>query len=412
MTTTHITKDNIMVTEQIRAADTDVHRADASAQTLVAAATAIGPLIRESIDVGERDRRLPATTMRALTEAGFFRLCRPHHLGGLEADPITVAEVVEELARHDGSAAWCAVNCGVAGVLQSFTDPAGVSEIGTAPEVIVNGVINPTGRAVEVDGGYRVSGRWAFVSNCHHCTWLAPSSIVFKGDTMSSGPTGPAIVVTWIPASDWQIIDTWDTAGLRATGSHDIEVSDVFVPAHRTFPLPFPDPVPSGALFRFPVVALWSVGLAAVALGIAQAAIDETIRLAGAKTPFGMTSTLATRATAQIAVCDAIATVGSARALLVEETSRMWRLVQAGTSVTPEQVAALRIAATHATAATANAVDGMYTAAGGSAVFASNPLQRHLRDVHMITQHHFVAPPTYEMVGKIVLGVESDGFML
>ena len=152
--------------------------------------------------------------------------------------------------------------------------------------------------------------------------------------------------------------------------------------------------------------------MAASALGIARAAIDELLRLAGTKTPFGMASTLSTRTTAQIAVCEAMATVRSARALVVEETTCLWEMVQAGTPVTTEQQALLRIAATHATAASADVVDRMYTAAGGSAVYASSPLQRLLRDIHAITQHVFVAPPTYEPLGKILLGVEPDGFML
>ena len=218
--------------------------------------------------------------------------------------------------------------------------------------------------------------------------------------------------MTWINESDWRIIDTWDTAGLRATGSHDIEVSDVFVPKRRTAPLPPRHPVADGALFRFPVVGLWSVGLAASALGIARAAIDELLRLAATKTPFGMASTLSTRATAQIVAGEAMASVGSARALLVEETTRMWEMVQAGTPVTAEKQALLRIAATHATAASAGAVDRMYTAAGGTALYASSPLQRCLRDVHGVTQHAFVAPPTYESLGTIMLGVEPEGFML
>ena len=292
-----------------------------SPDALVDVARELGPLIRENADRGERERRLPGETARGLTEAGFFRLCRPHQLGGVEVDPITVLEVVEEIARHDGSAAWCALNCSVAGVLQSFLAQEGAREIGSAPDGVVNGVFAPSGRAVEVEGGYRVNGRWTFVSNCHHCHWLALANIVFKGDTMSEGPTGPEIVTTWIKASDWRIIDTWDTAGLRATGSHDIEVSDVFVPKHRAVLEPPPEPVSYGPLFRFPIVGLFSVGIAASALGIAQAAIDELLRLAGTKTPFGMASTLSTRTTAQIAVAEAMATVRSARALVVEETS-------------------------------------------------------------------------------------------
>lgn len=388
--------------------------ADSSAtrESLVDAARRLGPLIQESIGQGERERRLPATTARALREAGFFRLCRPRRLGGLEADPLTVLEVVEEIARHDGSAAWCALNCGIAGMLQSFLPPEGAREIGSSPDVVLNGVIAPTGRATEVDGGYRVTGRWSFASNCDHCGWLAPSCIVYRGGAMSEGPAGPEIVVTWVESPDFQIIDNWDAAGLRATGSHDVEVAGVFVPRSRTFLMPPSEPRVGGALFRFPVVALWAAGMASAALGLARAAIDEVLRLAGTKTPFGMTSKLATRPTSQIAVCEALAGACSARALLVEETARMWALVQAPTPVTSEQRARLRIAATHATATSASVVDRMYTVAGGTALLSSSPLQRCLRDVHAITQHLFVAPPSYEMLGKILLGVEPDGFLL
>ena len=155
---------------------------------IVGAAKELGPLLRENADQGERDRRLPAATVKVLTEAGFFRLCRPHELGGLEADPITVLNVVEEIARHDGSAAWCALNCSIAGVLQSFLAQEGAREIGSALDVVVNGVFAPSGRAFfEVEGGYRVNGRWTFVSNCDHCHWLVPACIIFKGDTMSAG---------------------------------------------------------------------------------------------------------------------------------------------------------------------------------------------------------------------------------
>ena len=390
----------------------DMELLDERPQELVAAARQIGAVLRQTAQEGERQRRLPAKAVTALTDAGFFRLCRPRHLGGLEADPPTVLASIEELARHDGSAAWCALNSGIAGVLHAFLPPEGASETG-GEDVIVNGVIAPTGRALARDGGYLVTGRWSFVSNCHQCTWLAPANIVFHGDEMSMTPDGPEIVLTFLEAGEWSIIDTWDTVGLRATGSHDIEVSEVFVPAHRTIPLPLPDPVSDGALFRFPIVGLWSIGLAACALGIAQAAIDDIVDLAGTKTPFGPgAATLASRTTAQLAVCDAMALVRAARALVQEETTALWQQVQSGTLATAEQRASLRLAATHATIASARAVDLMYTAAGSTSVFTASPLQQRLRDVHAITQHFFVAPPTYETIGKVVLGVEPDGFML
>jgi alkylation response protein AidB-like acyl-CoA dehydrogenase len=380
--------------------------------TLVAAAAGIGDVLRRRADAGERDRRLPDAAAGALTEAGMFRLCRARELGGLEADPLTVVAVVEELARHDGSAAWCALNSGIAGMLQSFLQPAGARDIGAGHDVVLNGVIAPMGQAVEVDGGYRVSGRWPFVSNCHHCTWLALSCVVVPGGTAAAPTDEPQMVMSFVPVAQWRIIDTWDTVGLRATGSHDVEVSDVFVPAHRVIPADPSEPLREGALFRFPVVGLFAVGMAACALGLARAAIDAVVDLARTKTPFGMASTLATRATTQIAVCEALATVRSASALLVQETGDMWHAVRRGESLTPEQRARLRLATTHAAASAATAIDGAYTTAGSSAIFGSSALQRCLRDVHTLTQHVFVAPPTYETAGKVLLGVEPDGFML
>jgi indole-3-acetate monooxygenase len=380
--------------------------------TITSGARALGDVLRRHAEEGERQRRLPAATADALIDAGMFRLCRSRELGGLETDPLTVIEVIEELARHDASAAWCALNCGIAAVLQSFLPPAGADELGAGHDVVVNGVIAPTGQAVEVEGGYRVSGRWSFVSNCHQCTWLALSCVVVPRDAAATAADGPPIILTFVPAAQWQIIESWDTVGLRATGSHDIEVSDVFVPADRTVPIQLSEPVRDGALSRFPVVGLFSVGIAACALGLAHAAIDEVLDLAGTKTPFGMASTLATRSTTQIAVCEAIAMARSARALLVQEADPMWRAVQAGEPVAAEQRAFLRIATTHATGAAAAAVGRAYAAAGSSAIFTSSPLQRCLRDVHTLTQHFFVAAPTYELTGKVLLGVEPDGFML
>jgi alkylation response protein AidB-like acyl-CoA dehydrogenase len=378
---------------------------------LLEAARRIGAVLEQTADAGERERRLHAEAAKALTQAGFFRLCRPRHLGGLEADPPAVLVAIEELARHDGSAAWCALNSGVAGALHSFLPRDGARETGSE-NAVVNGIIAPSGRAVESDGGHVINGRWSFASNCHQCTWLVPASIVFHGDEMSMSPDGPEIVMTFLAAGDWQIIDTWHTVGLRGTGSHDIEVVDAFVPAHRIIRLPFADPLTDGPLFRFPLIGLFAIGFAACALGIARAAIGDVEELARFKTPFGGTTPLASRTTTQLAVCEAVAQVRAARAYLYDETTSLWHKVQAGSLVTADDRAALRLAATHATAASAKAVDLMYTVAGGTSVFTSSPLQRRLRDVHAITQHFFVAPPSYETIGKVVLGVEPDGFML
>jgi alkylation response protein AidB-like acyl-CoA dehydrogenase len=170
--------------------------------------------------------------------------------------------------------------------------------------------------------------------------------------------------------------------------------------------------VQAGTLFKFPIFALFAVGMAAAALGIARAAIDELTRLATQKTPFGMASTLSARATAQIAVCEAEAAVRSGRALLADSTSRVWEALQAGETISAQDRALLRLAATKATLESARATDLLYTAGGGTALYSSNPLQRCLRDVHAITQHVFVAPPTQKIIGRILLGVDPDAALL
>ena len=340
-----------------------------------------------------------------------FRLCRSRRLGGLETDPLTVIDVVEELARHDGSAAWCALNCGIAGVLQSFLASEGASEIGASHDVVVNGVIAPAGRAAEVDGGYRVSGRWSFVGNSHHCTWLALSCVVVAGDGATAAAGEPRIVMTFVPASQWRIFDTWDTVGLRATGSHDVDMSDVFVPEHRAISIQMSEPVQDGALFRFPLVGLFSVGMAACALG-----------LEARRSTRCSTSHVRRRRSG----CPRHSRPGQPpdRDVRGPGDGRLGRCAPpAGDRPHVAGRAGRWAAHSGATGALAHrrhprggaaaaAVDRAFTAAGSSAIFGSNPLQRCLRDIRTLTQHFFLAPPTYEMTGKVLLGVEPDGFML
>ena len=132
---------------------------NSSQDALVGAARKLGPLLRENANQGERDRRLPAATVKGLTEAGFFRLCRPRELGGLEADPITVLNVVEEIARYDGSAAWCALNCSIASALRIVPGAGGDSRDRECARRGGQRHLCPERPALEVEGGYRLTGR-------------------------------------------------------------------------------------------------------------------------------------------------------------------------------------------------------------------------------------------------------------
>jgi indole-3-acetate monooxygenase len=382
------------------------------ATPLVEVARSLVPLVLEYAEQGEADRCLPAPVTKAFTEAGLFRMCRPRELGGLEADPITVMEVVEELARADGATGWVAMILGAGSVFAGILPKEGAQEIFADRNVASGGSFALTGRAVPVDGGYRVSGRWSFMSGCHQCQWLGGSCIVFDGDKPRMGPFGPEIVVPLCPVADGKIVDTWNVAGLRGTGSHDFELSDVFVPRARCAPMPPPGPTFSGPLYAFPFFGFLSISIAACAAGIARAAVDELVRVAKTKTPFGMTSTLSTRSSAQIAVSEAHAALLSGRAMLRESVRQIWDKIVNGSPVSAQDRALLRLAATNMTLSAARAVDLAYTAGGGSALYAKSPLQRCLRDIRAITQHATVASHTHELFGKILLGVEADAPLL
>ena len=360
------------------------------------------PRIRAAADEIERARRVPLELVHALADAGVFRLCVPQALGGEEAHPGRLVEVIETIASADGSAGWCAMIGATSGIVSAYLPDDVAREIyGTDPRVVTGGVYAPSGKAVPEAEGYRVSGRWPFASGSEHCAWLMGGCLVRDGDA-------PRARMMLFPAADAQIIDTWTVAGLRGTGSHDMAVDDLFVPAERSVSLTADRPRAGGALYAFPVFGLLASGIAAVALGIARAAIDELIRLAATKTPQGSRRSLAERGVVQAQVAEAEALARGGRALLADAIGDAWLAAEATGEIATPQRAALRLAATHATSSAARATDLMYNAAGGTSVYATSPLQRCFRDVHVATQHAMVAPATLELAGRILLGLDTD----
>ncbi|WP_437307749.1 acyl-CoA dehydrogenase family protein [Sorangium sp. So ce388] len=383
--------------------------ASAGSTSLLDAARSLVPLVKEHADQGERERRLPDPVAKAFREAGILRLCRPRALGGTEADPITAMEVIEELSRADGAAGWCAMICGATGAFDAYLPVAGGKEMYASPDAVTAGVFAPTGRAVEVEGGYRITGRWAMASACHHCDWLGGTAVVFDGAAPRMLPVGiPECVVPLFRASECKILDTWSVSGLVGTGSHDFEVVDVFAPSSRCIRLPLRASSHPAPLFAFPFFGLLASAVAATALGIARAALDELVRLAATKTPYGMTASLATRPSTALVVAEAEATLGAARAYLFESVRDVWNAVNAGEPITIKERARVRLAATNAVLGAARAVDLAFSAGGATALYTKSPLQRCFRDVHAVTQHAMVAPHTREVQGRVLLGLDAD----
>jgi alkylation response protein AidB-like acyl-CoA dehydrogenase len=277
-------------------------------------------------------------------------------------------------------------------------------------DAIACGVFAPMGRARRVDGGFRVSGRWPVASGCEHSRWRTGGAIVEGDAPLASG--APDVRTMIFPAADAHVVDTWDVSGLRGTGSHDIEVKDVFVPAEMSYSLVTDRPRHTAAIYALPVFGFLAAGVAAVTIGIARSAIDAFVALAKAKQPMGAKRSIAHREIVQLSVARAEAKVRAARAGLRDALGEVEAEVSARGTASLKGRAHFRIASVHAAAEAAAAVDLVYEAGGGTSIYAKSPLQRAFRDVHVATQHVMVSATTATLAGRILLDVETDTSML
>lgn len=380
-----------------------------TSESSLSAARRLSPRAAELAEQTERERALSPELVAALRDAGLLALCLPRSLGGREAAPGEMVWALEELARGDGATAWCAMIASTSAVLGAYLPQSDAELIFAAGRHVTGGVFAPRGRAERRDDGYLVSGRWSFASGVRHCDWVLGGCVVHDGEEPELLPSGaPDVRLMMMPADAVEVIDTWSVSGLRGTGSHDMAVSAQLVPASRGVSLLSDSPREPGALYAFPLFGLLALGIAAVALGIARGAIEDLLALAGTKTPAGGRRTLAERATVQAELAQAEAELRAARGLVLGEVEHAWFAALNGGSIDERQRAGLRMAATHATTVAARATGSMYTLAGGSSIYDSSPLQRRFRDVHVATQHVMVAPATWELTGRLLLGLPTD----
>lgn len=385
-------------------------------EPLLSRARALEPIIRENADATERDRRLARPVLEAMRAAGLFRMFTPRSLGGLEADPVTVARVAEEIAGFDSAAGW-ALQAGNTGAWWAARFPeAGVAELfAHGPDLLIAASFSPPHRAEEVPGGYRFTGRGPLASTIHDAPWLMMTGIVFDGEQPRTTPVGPAIVAVILRTSEVEIVDTWHSLGMRGTDSNDVAADGVFVPASRSAlvaPVFEPGAHFGGPLYRLPALAAVDVVIAPVALAIARGAITALRELTDRKTPLGATRTLRHRAAVQSAVADGEARLRSARLLFYDTLAATWQRAVAGVAVTLEQRADLMLACTHAVRTAAQVVDLMHRVGGTSGVYARNPLERHLRDALTVRHHGFLAESRLETVGQVYLGLEPEFAMV
>jgi alkylation response protein AidB-like acyl-CoA dehydrogenase len=383
-------------------------------KNLVETANELGPILSQYIEEEESSRRLSRPVLDVLRKAGFFRLLLPKSLGGIEADPVTTAKVVEEVARYNTAAGWSLMVANTTTWWVGRLPENGIEEIyrKDGPNTFLAGAFHPPMKAIPIEGGYLISGRGPLFSNVHEGNWIFVTAFVMEDGQMKMNNGQPEIVCAFLKPEECEIVDTWYTLGMRATDSNDFAANEVFVPAYRTFPL-VPEFRPGkhfkGLLYQFPAIGICVACLIApVALAVARNAIEELKILAGKKTPLGSTVTIKERGVVQRKLGEAEALVQSSRAYLYQQIAESWNRTLAGEKISFEEKAGLQLAAAHTNQSCFKAVDLMYSAAGSTAIYTRNKLEHYFADAQVIRQHGFVNESRYETVAQVYLGLQPD----
>jgi len=260
-----------------------------------------------------------------------------------------------------------------------------------------------------MDGGFSVTGRAPFVSNCQDADWIAVTAAVTNGGESPGGD--PEVVMVYFPQGECEIIDNWDVLGMRGTGSNDISAADVFVPTARTFPF-----VPEfnagkhyqSPLYQFSLIGVTASSIPPVLLAVARNAIDAVSALAQGKTPVTSPTLLRDRASTQTKLAQAEAILRSSRLLFYDPLDQAWQATLAGQDHSLEQRADIMLAMAHASASAVQAVDLVYSVAGTSGIRTGNTLERCFRDIQVLRHHVFTSEARYGTAGQVYLGLEPD----
>jgi alkylation response protein AidB-like acyl-CoA dehydrogenase len=368
----------------------------------------LAPTLRAFADDAERERRLPEPAAQAMARAGLYRTAAPRSVGGFECEPEVQIETIEAIAAVDGSTGWnLMIGIEVMGFLGATLEPAFGAALFADPDLIVSGALNPVGVATRVEGGYRVNGQWPFASGCHNAHYFWGQCQVRDADGNPPAPGEPALREALIPRDEFEILDTWRVSGMRGSGSHDVQATDVFVPDERMTAVLFEPTRETGVLFRLPPFSRLAYNKVGVSTGIARSAIDQFVELASTHSRRAVGATLRERADVQIAVADADTRLGSARAFVLDAVGAVWQAVAEGRDPTTPERARVHLACSNAATQSIRAVDLVCGVAGTKAIFESSPLERCQRDVRVVPQHITVAPQWNANAGRVLLGLPS-----
>ncbi len=371
------------------------------------------PGLADRTEAVEDARRVPVETITELRETGFFRMLQPRRYGGLESNPVDFYATVRAIAGVCGSTGWTASVMGVhPWQLGLFAEAAQDDVWGTGPDVLLASSYAPVGRLTEIDGGYRLAGRWSFSSGCDHAEWFLLGALVI-------GPTGSAVdfITTLVHRRDVEIVDVWNTIGLRGTGSNDVIVRDVQLPTHRVLRnfehsrLAGPgQAVNTGPLYRMPFGAIFTSTVTAPILGTVQGSLDAYVATMTDRhrLSFGGGRFMEDQF-AQVAFARASSDVDAAILQMDRNISELYAAATAGREIPMELRLRARRDQVRGTERALDAIDMLFKTAGGNSLRHNNPIGRAWRDAHAGSVH--VANDverTLAMYGKGAFGIPVE----
>jgi 3-hydroxy-9,10-secoandrosta-1,3,5(10)-triene-9,17-dione monooxygenase len=386
--------------------------------TMVARAKALIPQLCDRAAKTEELRRLPPETERDLHDAGLFRIVQPKRVGGSELDYVSLVDCADMLGRADASVAWNFANLASHHWMLGMFDQRAQDEVwgNDVNALIASSFIFPAGRARKVEGGYRLRGSWPFSSGVASCDWNMLASVVSSDDEAD----GIEYRIFLVHKSDYKILDTWDAAGLRGTGSNDVEVSDAFVAQPMTVAVtdlaggPTPgSAVNPNALYALPVFSLFPYVLSGVALGNAQACLDDYVDIARHRASTYNRTKLGDMQSTQIKIAEASAKIDAAR--LIMRSACIEAMADARRGRIPDIAAKTKSRRDGAFSVNlcTEAVSMLFAASGARGLFMTGALQRQFRDAHAINSHlafNFDAAGTN--YGRVALGLPSENLTL
>jgi alkylation response protein AidB-like acyl-CoA dehydrogenase len=358
--------------------------------SLVEKAGDLHSVVSEEAARGEAKGRLTDETVAALRDNGFFGMWIPRCFGGSETGPVEFLSVIEQISYSDGSTGWVLMAAQVAmGTAAAYLESGAANALFGKRMPVIAGQGAPNGRA-EVDGkGYRLSGKWSYGSGLLHSEYIHTGALVYENDAPRMLPGGKFqdIRIFIVPIERAKLTGNWDVLGLRATGSVDYTIDDVYVPEEMTHLQSANIAVQGGGLYRLRIFGLSTIGHTGFALGIGRRILDELAALARQEN--GRPQILPQRGGGesfheQFGLAEA--KVRASRAFAYEAWREIEAALDRGDEPNTRQITLARLALNYATSAIAEVCAFAYHYGGGVAL-RDGILQRCFRDMHAGIQH-------------------------